>query len=185
MPIVGQPIAKKVAPTLPERFRHPITFLGIDPGLGGGLALLCADEVRCCCTPADKQEILDLIRRIQDPCFAVLEKIPCAIYGSAKSSMAKLYGSYTAWGMALTACGIPHVEVMASAWQKGLGIPGRVKTGPGAESRRQWKGRLRDLAQERHPGLKVTLAVADALLLAEYARKIYDPARAAENVRTW
>jgi hypothetical protein len=34
--------------------QQPVTFLGIDPGLGGGLALLCGREpVRCCPTPAD------------------------------------------------------------------------------------------------------------------------------------
>jgi hypothetical protein len=157
----------------------PVTFLGIDPGLGGGLALLCGREpVRLCRTPAGYQDILDLLRYLRDPVFAVLEKIPCAIYGSAKSSMAKLYGSYVAWGMALTACGIPYVEVMAVAWQKALGIPGRRKEGRVVvETRPQWKGRLRDEAQRRHPELKVTLAVADALLIAEYARKIYVPDR--------
>jgi hypothetical protein len=166
MPIVGQLYGS----------RRPVTFLGIDPGIGGGLALLYGDgPARCCRTPSGEQDILDLIRRIRDPVFAVLEKIPCAIYGSAKSSMAKLYGSYTTWRMALVACGIPYADVLASVWQRGLGIPGRVKTGPGAESRRQWKARLRDLAQERHPDLKVTLAVADALLLAEYARMVYKP----------
>jgi hypothetical protein len=179
MPIVGQPIAKKAAPRLPERFRHPVTLLGIDPGLGGGLAILYGDEPpRCCRTPIGHQNVLDLLRRITDPCFAVLEKIPCAIYGSDKSSMAKLFGSYTAWGMALTACGIPYVEIMASGWQKALGIPARRKEGKVVvESRPQWKGRLRDEARRRFPEIKVTLAVADALLIADYARKIYVPDR--------
>lgn len=34
-----------------------------------------------------------------------------------------------------------------------------------------WKNRLKERAQRLHPTLKVTLAVADALLILEYARK--------------
>jgi hypothetical protein len=106
----------------------------------------------------------------------VIEKIPSAVFGSAKSSMAKLYGSFTAWKMALDGCGIPYVEIMASGWQKALGIPGRRKEGKiVVETRPQWKGRLRDEARRRFPDVKITLAVADALLLAEYARQIYKP----------
>jgi hypothetical protein len=166
---------------------EPVTFLGIDPGLGGALAILRdGDLAQCWRTPVAEDDVLYLLRGIPDPYFAVVERIPCAVLGTAKGSMSKLYGSYIGWRMALAAAGIPYRAVMASVWQRGLGIPGRIRDGSGAviESRRKWKARLRDEAQRRYPELRVTLAVADALLLAYYAPLVYSYSVGGERIHT-
>jgi Holliday junction resolvasome RuvABC endonuclease subunit len=70
--------------------------------------------------------------------------------------------------MALTAAGIPFEEVTPQAWQKALGITHRKKT----ETPSEWKNRLRARAQQLFPSVSLTLATADALLIAEYCRRI-------------
>ena len=39
--------------------------------------------------------------------------------------------------------------------------------------KREWKNRLKGLAQQMFPAEKVTLKTADALLLAEYGRRVF------------
>lgn len=67
----------------------------------------------------------------------------------------------------LIAAGIPYEIVPPQRWQKGLGIPGRRKD----EGKPAWKRRLLQYAQRLYPDMKVTLATADALLLATYAQR--------------
>lgn len=114
--------------------------------------------------------------------MAFVEEIPTAIFGADKSSGAKLYGSYMSLRMALTASGIRYRLVKARVWQAGLSIPPRRKGGKKklsptvqlAESRTDWKGRLKRVAEELFPKLKITLATSDALLIAEYGRRLLD-----------
>jgi len=62
--------------------------------------------------------------------------------------------------MALTALGIPYERVRPAAWQKAIGC---MTKGDKNVSKRK--------AQELFPDLKVTHAIADALLIAEYNRR--------------
>lgn len=59
------------------------------------------------------------------------------------------------------AFGITPIEVMPAQWQKVCFVK---KSG----TRQQWKNRLKEIAQKRFPGVKVTLANCDALLLLSY-----------------
>jgi hypothetical protein len=64
------------------------------------------------------------------------------------------------------------VEVLPKEWQEALGCPKAPsrKEEPKAHRRKTiHKNHLKDMAQELHPDLKVTLMTADALLIAEYA----------------
>jgi hypothetical protein len=65
--------------------------------------------------------------------------------------------NYGFWRGALQAAKIPFFEVMPKQWQKGLVSP-KIK---GADRKRA----LLQLAKERYPKIKVTLATADALLM--------------------
>jgi hypothetical protein len=62
--------------------------------------------------------------------------------------------------MALTAAGIPFERVTPQKWQKAMGC---MTKGDKNVSKRR--------AQELFPQLKITHAIADALLIAEYGRK--------------
>ena len=63
--------------------------------------------------------------------------------------------------MALTACGIAFERIRPQAWQKALGC---MTKGDKNVSKRR--------AQELFPTLKITHSTADALLIAEYGRRI-------------
>jgi len=103
---------------------------------------------------------------------AVIEWIHPAIFQIGKLQMSKLYGSYMALRMALTAAHIPFEDVRAEVWQQGIGI--RKKKG---EKQAKWKDRLRGKAQQLFPQLPIwneTLekqrAIAYALLIAHYCK---------------
>jgi hypothetical protein len=56
------------------------------------------------------------------------------------------------------------IKVRPQEWQKtiGIGIKGKMSSS-------EWKRKLRDEAQRRHPALKATLQTADAILLLDHA----------------
>ena len=129
--------------------------------------------------------------------FAVIERPNPGFPGPHhKSDCAKLWGNFTELRALLVAAGIPYREVTAHRWQKVLGIPPREKPRPtnmvkmtltlgkgkttvmhserqteGGESYGDFKRRLKAHAQKTFPQERVTLAVADAMLIAEFARR--------------
>lgn len=70
----------------------------------------------------------------------------------------------------LAAMHIKRDFIAPKDWQKAIGITPKEKT----ESHPAWKRRLAEKARELFPGVKVTLVNADALLLAEVCRRIYN-----------
>jgi hypothetical protein len=162
-------------------------YLGVDPGVGGGLVLLAAQgntpaSVRLARMPSTDTDIVTLLVAWRDaiapshrgPVLAALESISPGFPGTGKSSMAKLYGSYRALRMALAALGIPTEEVRAAHWQRCMSVPHRGK----GETTDRWKTRLRQRAQQLFPFVRVSAHTADALLIAEYRRRL-DQARPA------
>jgi len=87
--------------------------------------------------------------------------------GVGKASMSKLYGNYKQLRMAVIANDYRLVEVKPKAWQHAMGISPRAKS----DTPTQWKNKLKGAAQELFPNVKVTLATADALLIAEHCRR--------------
>lgn len=155
-------------------------FIGIDPGISGGLAQLDNLGPSTSPMPPTEKDIWDWFQkatgftdlygnRKQGDCFAIIEKVNGYVGdgGNPGGAMFKFGASYGGLRMALVAAGIPFEEVTPQAWQKALGIPKRKKE----ESKTQWKNRLKSKAQQLFPSEKVTLATADALLIAEYCRR--------------
>jgi hypothetical protein len=101
--------------------------------------------------------------------FAVLEKVGGYVGEAQPGSAAFKFGmSYGALRMALTAAGIPFDEVTPQRWQKTLGVTPREK----GEPKSSFKARLKTKAQSLFPRTSITLKTADALLLAEYCRRL-------------
>jgi hypothetical protein len=154
-------------------------FIGIDPGALGGMACLEAahprDEPKVWFTnmPTTERGVIDWLRKvIERPCAAVVEKIT-PMQGVSKTSAASVFGNYKSLCMALVALGVEDYKtVLGQNWQKTLGIPRRKST----DSRSKWKGRLKKEAERRFPDLFITLATADALLIAYYCREKYGAA---------
>jgi hypothetical protein len=153
--------------------------IGIDPGSNGGMAAIYPNypnsDTLFTTMPDTDEGILTWLRLRQVPSLlnhnrkfcAVIEKItPHGFAGSGKLQTGKLYGSYRALCMALTAADIPYTAVTASVWHRALGIFSRGRN----EGRSGWKKRLKAVAERTFPKLHVTLATADALLIARYCQ---------------
>jgi hypothetical protein len=146
------------------------TIIGIDPGVGGGLAFMDAAsrEVVVAKMPETDHELLNLlrIRAARGGAFAYLETVhamPPTIRGKKVGGSVgnfKLGQQDGRLCMALTAAGIPYDRVAPLKWQTLL----QCRTGG---DKKISKAR----AAELFPELAVTHAIADALLLAEYGRR--------------
>lgn len=151
-------------------------YIGVDPGASGGLAFIRGDEVDLVPMPDTERDvwdsIVDVLLCYQTPpkSFAMIERVGGYIAGnpSPGSSMFKFGRSYGGLRMALVGNDVPFEDATPQKWQKGMGITPRAKT----ESKTQFKNRLKAKAQLLFPKLNVTLATADALLLAEYCRRV-------------
>lgn len=171
-------------------------YLGIDPGVKGGLALVQkgiygTGKAECQgipATPRDFWDYLGLLRENYGVVFCCLEKVGGFVKGNPAPGSAMFEfgkGVGLAVGL-LVAAGIPYEEVEPQRWQKALGIPPRRKgrldkvamdtpgetpRRIGEESKTAFKNRLKARAQQLYPKLKVTHATADALLIATYAMR--------------
>ena len=138
------------------------TYIGIDPGLGGGIAVIEADGkvLETTRMPATEQEVLDFLRQwtLNMP-RAVLEFVRASPQMGVTSAFTFGRG-YGGLRMALVAAKIPFDEVVPGVWQRELQC--RTRGDKNVSKRR---------AQELFPHVTVTHKIADALLLAEYARR--------------
>lgn len=146
-------------------------FVGIDPGTSGGIAILNPfgqHTLESFSNKTDRQ-IWELFRFI-DPSHAkaVIEKNSGYIGGDGNPGSAMFVfgcntGKLLGW---LTAADVPFEECTPAKWQKSVGVVPRKKS----ESKSQFKRRLKQHAERLYPGLPITLATADALLIAHYCK---------------
>jgi hypothetical protein len=142
--------------------------IGIDPGKNGAIAWItdgkpCVEKM-----PDTLQDLWGLIGDIcgltsnhgYTPCRAYIEQVHSSPQMGVKSAFTFGNG-FGHLEMALTAAGIPFERIRPQVWQKSLGC---LTGGDKNVSKRR--------AQELFPTMKVTNATADALLIAEYGRRI-------------
>lgn len=147
------------------------TIIGIDPGQSGGIAIhRLGNPIEAHKMPATDLDLFDLIDG-QTPETRVLcyvEKVgPTPQMG--RSSAFKFGKGYGAISMACVAAGVRVEFVTPQKWQKALGmksVGGKIGTNDTAK-----KNRNKAKAQELFPEIKITHAIADALLIAEYGRR--------------
>lgn len=154
-------------------------YLGIDPGQSGGLAARkvvvgSAYVTSLTKMPATERDIWEWIDQFSHnmEVIAIIEKVH-AMPDNGVSGMFKFGMGYGGLKMALCAADIPYEEVSPHTWQKALGITVRQKKnkkGPG-ETKVAFKQRLRAFAQKLFPKVEVSLATADALLIALYCQR--------------
>lgn len=150
--------------------------LGIDPGMNGGIAAIYPDggviwpsQYLALRMPKTDCDIWTVFKDLIDVhrtgnIWAVIERVN-AMPGQGVSSTFKFGMNYGFLRACLTAAKIPYQEVSPRKWQAALGVPARKKT----ETKVQHKNKLKQKAQQLFPDVKVSLATADALLLARYA----------------
>lgn len=140
-------------------------YVGIDPGKHGGIAAI--DEHRQVwfhqATPQDDMELLAIFMRLRSDAgtgiVAVLEYVRSSPQMGVVSAFTFGRG-YGALRMALAASRISYEEVTPGKWQTQLGCRSQGN-----------KNVTKARAAALFPEVKVTHAVADALLLAEYGRR--------------
>jgi len=146
-------------------------FIGIDPGANGAMAVIQEDDTY---EFPFKQISMTLISSMLEDysdkrdCFALIEKVH-AMPGQGVVSTFNFGYNFGMLEGFLIGSGIPYDRVTPQKWQKNYGLfklPGETHTDK--------KNRHKALAQKLFPDLKITHATADALLIAEYARRTYD-----------
>jgi hypothetical protein len=138
-------------------------ILAVDPGVSGGMALYREGEVSLRkFTTAD--EYIDYVRNLQKRGLsrAVVEDVPKYIGNQMMASHSFTLGYNVGFEIGvIKSLLIPVDLVRPQKWQGG--IPG-LKGKSGAPRKRL----LKEHAKTLYPGLKVTLATADALLILDY-----------------
>jgi len=151
-----------------------VITIGIDVGKSGGIAWI--DETGKACVEKMPDTLKDLWELIEKDilhatgnlhfgnstrnCKAYLEQISSSPQMGVVSAFTFGNG-YGHLEMALTAAGIPFERVRPQVWQKALNC---LTKGEKNVTKRR--------AQELFPSIKVTHINADALLIAEYGRRI-------------
>lgn len=141
-----------------------VKFIGIDPGQSGGIAVVTDYGItECWKMPDTERDTYELLRSLFLPnrSRVTIEKVG-AMPGNGVSGMFKFGRSLGFLRGLVIALEFPFEDVTPQRWQKALGC---LTKGDKNVSKRK--------AQELFPLLKVTHATADALLIAEYARRTH------------
>jgi len=143
------------------------TIIGIDPGKLGGIAILWNngdyDAVKMPDTERDTYDAIMRAKRLSDRpsnVFAYIEDV----HAMPKQGVSSTFKFGRGLGLLrgfLIASGIPFERVSPMRWQKYLGC---LTKGD--------KNVTKAKAQELFPDLKITHAIADSLLIAEYGRRV-------------
>ena len=145
-------------------------YIGIDPGVHGGIAVLSVDGsvVEVAKMPTTPMDLLDFLSKYKDDSFCILERVG-GMPGNGGSAMFNFGKGYGHLQMALLALGIPTNDVTPNKWEKSFQLGSS-----GTYGKTEWKNRLKGKAQQLFPSLgrKITLATCDALLIAEYGRRL-------------
>ena len=147
-------------------------YIGIDPGEKGGIAIIDRDRkvLEVVKMPETPQDILDFLREYSgQDVTAALENVGHGVPGQSSSATATFARHNGHLEMALLALGMPTEKATPQKWQKAYHL-GSSKSC----TKIQWKNKLKAKAQQLFPSLgkKITLSTSDALLIAEYARRL-------------
>ena len=143
-----------------------IAFIGIDPGVSGGIAILTgrkSELYKCPATVRDMADILEPYRNKQDVSVG-LERVH-SMPGQGVASTFKFGMNYGQWLGILASMSIPYKLIQPYTWMKYYSYP---------KDRKDRKNYFKNVAQQRVPLLKVTLAHADAILIAYYTRNTHN-----------
>ena len=169
----------------PREPAHHYPILAIDPGKSGGVAWLdWTGTTYARPLPRAASPMLDLLRLTvaeAAPRIALLEDVGYHRSGNAASASATLARNVGQIEAALDCCGVSIYWVPPKTWRAGVpfaGIPRRprgVAHLTGAERRKKvqahqrlQKRLIKELMVRQYPGVKVTLATADALAILHW-----------------
>ena len=142
-------------------------FIGIDPGINGGIAIIYNDAYTVHKCPNTIQEMADVLITLKDqapnlPMYCIIEKVH-SMPGNSGRSMFTFGCNYGQWLGILAVLRIPYIEVTPQKWMKHFGAMPKDK--------KDRKSHIKHLAQQRFPDVDITLATSDAMLIASYMRE--------------
>jgi crossover junction endodeoxyribonuclease RuvC len=142
--------------------------MGIDPGKSGSIVVLSGSRIYTISLKETERDIWEFIQVMSMPSGnvrAYLEKVS-PMPKEGVSSVFKFGQSYGMLRGFLIASCIPFEWVTPATWCKAFGLK-KSKN----ETKVEWKNKHKAKAQELFPKEKITHALADALLIAEYGRR--------------
>jgi len=161
-----------------------MTYVGIDPGLNGGIAVLECERVLTLHIMPTRQSgsggrrVVDqvaldsMLMDLPPDTFCVVEA-QTAMHGNGVTSAFSLGMTYGAITQALVSRAVRHQRVKPQIWQRAYGISGGYQKRTKAQALTVAQGlwpmqdwRATDRSRVAHDGL------VDAALLAEYARRM-------------
>lgn len=148
-------------------------IIGIDPGLGGGIAVLDGMRVRVYNMPETYPDIYNIFKSLREQYVGkdisvVMEDVGHGMPGQSSKATAVFARHNGHLEMALYALGLRTVKVTPQKWMKHYSNSlGKSKD----YEKREWKNKLKGLAQQMFPSEKVTLKNADAILIANYGKE--------------
>lgn len=161
-------------PKRPTRLDTRNIYIGVDPGMKGGLCWLDDNEEGECVpmpkTPDgmfDEKAVWDWFTYLpQENLTAAIEKV-WSVQGQGISSAFKFGQAYGFLRACLVGHNIPFYDVTAMTWQKNFGLqrPKRFSSG-------EWKKSLHQTAREWFPDKDIKLEAADSLLIAYYCKRV-------------
>jgi Holliday junction resolvasome RuvABC endonuclease subunit len=142
-------------------------FIGIDPGISGGIAFISGDAKDCFAYALKDMTPMDIVYELElQLAFINVKKcIIEAVHSMPKQGVKSTFTFGQNYGMLigiLSALKIPYDKVSPVKWQTFH----NCRTGGD-------KNVSKAKAQQFFPKQKITHAIADALLIADYARQNY------------
>lgn len=144
-----------------------MTYIGIDPGKSGAMAVIYNDG-RLSLIPFGEDAYIQQLQEIEAPAFCVLERVG-AMPGQGVTSMFHFGENFGFAQGVLKTIGIPFELVTPQRWKKAFGVTQDKNSSievckrmfPGVELKRTARCRKEDDG------------IAEALLMAEYGRRIH------------
>ena len=143
-------------------------FIGIDPGVSGGIAIIYNDTYSVKKCPNTVSEMAQVIARLNGsdvadiPKYAIVERVH-SFPGNSARSMFNFGTNYVQWLGILATLKIPYILVTPHRWMQHYGSRPRDK--------KDRKNHLKALAQQRFPDASITLATSDAILICNYLKE--------------
>ena len=142
-------------------------FIGIDPGIKGGIAFIYNDTYHATPTPSTVSEMANELITLKNmgptlPMYCAIELVH-SFPGQGVASTFKFGMNYGQWLGILATLKIPYIQVTPHKWMKWHGSMPKDK--------KDRKNHIKHLAQQRFPEADITLATADAMLIANYMRE--------------
>jgi len=146
------------------------TIVGIDPGLGGGIAYWRDGIIKAVTMPRGLSELnsfLAYLREISENPIVFIEHVqmrPQDSQGGKQFGIVKMLKQYNELCAYLKSNHLPYIQTMPITWQT------RLKVHQRGEEYTKRKSRYNKIAKEWHPEVKITGKTCDAVLILRFGR---------------